>query len=63
MPMLNSSNLASAEWSDGTLTITFKSGRTYRYFDVPEGIYDALLDAPSAGRYFNAFIKDSYQYE
>lgn len=70
MPSLSSSNLASCDWqpsSDaptgsylGTLSITFKSGRTYKYAEVPEEVYRGLLEASSAGRYFNSVIKDTY---
>lgn len=35
-------------------------GRRYRYFDVPEGIYEGLRDAQSRGRFFNQSIRDRY---
>ncbi len=67
MPSLNSSNLGSAEWTPsadnpefGMLTITFKSGKTYRYAQVPQDTYRSLLEASSAGKYFNEAIKDTY---
>ena len=34
--------------------------RRYTYFDVPEAVYQALLDAPSRGRFFNQAIRDRY---
>lgn len=43
-----------------TLDITFRTGRRYTYFAVPEEIYDALIVASSAGEYFNTYIRDQY---
>jgi hypothetical protein len=44
------------------LAITFKSGRTYVYDDVPIDIYEELLAADSQGAYFNHNIRDAYEY-
>lgn len=44
------------------LRITFKSGRTYVYEDVPVYTYEALLSAESQGAYFNRNIRDAYEY-
>ena len=44
------------------LTIQFRSGGLYEYLNVPEIIFNQLLNAGSKGRYFHAFIKDRYQY-
>ena len=44
------------------LDITFVSGKTYRYIDVPPEIYIALLDAESQGQFFNEQIKDEFLY-
>ncbi|WP_078960413.1 KTSC domain-containing protein [Streptomyces sp. NRRL WC-3618] len=43
------------------LEIEFQSG-VYRYFSVPEGVYSALMDAPSHGRYFSQAIKDKFSF-
>ena len=45
------------------LTITFKSGGKYVYFEVPAQVYEDLLAAPSAGRYFDANIRDRYHFQ
>jgi hypothetical protein len=45
------------------LEATFRTGRVYRYFDVPTAVYKALLNAPSAGKYFNRNIRDRYRAE
>lgn len=46
--------------SRGTLDITFHTGRTYQYFKVPQGLYDDLLEARSAGAFFNQRIKGQF---
>jgi hypothetical protein len=46
----------------GELDITFTSGKTYRYLEVPPEIYDGLLDAESKGEFFNENIKDDFVY-
>ncbi len=64
MPELKSSNLASADYSEETkaLTVTFRSGGTYTYADVPETVYAGLMAAPSPGRYLDAEIKNKYSF-
>jgi hypothetical protein len=46
-----------------TLDLWYKGGDRYRYFDVPEAVFDALLVAPSAGEFVNREIKPHYRYE
>jgi lysyl-tRNA synthetase class 2 len=45
-----------------TLEIQFQSGSIYQYFDVPMQVYEELKAAPSQGQYFNANIRNAYQY-
>jgi lysyl-tRNA synthetase class 2 len=45
------------------LDIRFTSGEVYRYADVPPFVVRALMAAPSAGEYFNAELRDGYDYE
>lgn len=47
--------------SEGRLEVTFTSGRTYAYDGVPADEYASLINAPSAGKYFLANIKDAYR--
>ena len=42
------------------LEVEFQSGNVYRYFGVPEEVYEDLLRAPSKGRYFGSFIRGQY---
>ena len=45
----------------GTLEVVFRSGRVYRYFDVPPEAFDALRQADSVGAFFNHEIKPRYR--
>lgn len=57
-----SSNLAAVGYEGNTLFITFHSGSTYSYFGVPKEIYQALMAAPSHGKYHSQHIKYAYPY-
>lgn len=50
-----SAMLARGEYNDETeeMTITFANGKDYVYINVPKQIWDELISANSAGRYFN----------
>ena len=43
------------------LKVWFREGPLYCYFDVPEGVFEALRDADSPGRFYNARIKGLYR--
>ena len=45
-----------------TLTIEFKGGASYEYYNVDEDTYNGLCSAPSTGKYFGSNIKGSYDY-
>lgn len=62
---LDSSSLRSVGYlaDAGALEITFRSGAVYRYSGVPPHIHQALLDAKSKGRYFNAAIRSNFPFE
>lgn len=55
-----SSDLASVGYENGILEIEFKSGGIYRYMNVPEYVYNGLMNADSKGKYFHANIRDVY---
>jgi hypothetical protein len=63
LPM-QSSVIVSADYdeAEATLDITFTSGKTYRYFDVPGDVYAALMDAESKGMFFNENIKGVFAF-
>lgn len=67
---LKSSNLVSVGWepdeedsTTGTLEVEFKKGLVYAYDRVPEWVYQALLFAPSPGRYFLSNVAEQYDGE
>lgn len=64
MPSVISSTLRSADYDNrtATLLIMFHHGGRYRYHGVPRTVYDALLQAPSKGSYFDSHIKGRYTF-
>ncbi len=60
---VQSSNLQSVGYENGTLYVCFNSGSVYSYTGVPENVYEGLLSAPSHGKYFHAYIKNAYPYQ
>lgn len=61
---ISSSTLERVSYDSGsmTLTVEFKSGTAYQYFDVPEHVFSDLLSASSPGQYLSQNIKSSYRY-
>ncbi|HWA89798.1 MAG TPA: KTSC domain-containing protein [Rhizomicrobium sp.] len=59
---VSSSNLASVGYDPGseTLEVEFNNGRVYQYYNVPQFMYDRLMEAGSMGKFFNAEIKNAY---
>lgn len=56
---VESSNLASVGYDEKNeiLEIEFNNGGVYQYFDVPEHIYEELMNADSHGQYFDRNVK------
>jgi hypothetical protein len=61
---VESSSLRSVEYDPAceALEIEFRSGRVYRYFQVPRSLHEALMAAPSKGRFFVAQIRNRFSY-
>ena len=59
-----SSNIARYRYDAGThvLTVEFKNGGTYNYYDVPQRIYELMYAAPSIGQFLAQNIKGAYRY-
>jgi hypothetical protein len=59
-----SSNISAIDYDPDTqtLTIEFRSGGTYEYYDVEEQVYDGLRSAGSHGQYFQNNIRGHYRY-
>ncbi len=60
---VSSSNLVAIGYDSNTATlrIVFHSG-VYDYYNVPQNVFEGLLNASSKGKYHHAFIKNSYSY-
>lgn len=61
---VESSNIASIGYDSKsqTLEIEFLNGGIYQYFDVPQHIYEDLMNADSHGKYLAYQIKGKYRY-
>ena len=59
---VNSSNLVSVGYdpSSETLEIEFKNTGIYQYLNVPQFMWERLMQADSVGRFFNAEIKNAF---
>jgi KTSC domain-containing protein len=44
------------------LEVTFVSGRSYVYADVPADVFEAFKTAESRGTFFNHEIRDRYEF-
>ncbi|CAM3962872.1 KTSC domain-containing protein [Flavobacterium cucumis] len=60
---VRSSNISSIGYDEKNeiLEIEFLSGGIYQYLDVPNYVFEELMDAESQGKYFNAYVKDNYE--
>jgi hypothetical protein len=59
---VSSSNLVSVGYdpSSETLEVEFKTSSVYQYYNLPQFMYEQLMQAPSVGTFFNANIKNAY---
>lgn len=59
---MQSSMLSACEYDDEKqeLTVTFSNGKDYVYEDVDKGTYENLINATSAGKYFNS-VKHNFK--
>ena len=63
---VGSSNLEYGTYDQNTQTlyIQFQGGAAYAYSGVPPYVWNGLITAPSAGKYFHATIKNGrYSYQ
>jgi hypothetical protein len=49
--------------STGLLEVEFRSGGTYRYFNVSVADHAALLAAESKGQHFNSHIRNCFPHQ
>lgn len=62
MTRVSSSNLYAVGYNGvlKVLTIQFRDGSVYEYYNVPEMIYLALMNASSKGAYAHRYIYSRY---
>jgi hypothetical protein len=53
-------NRATYDTDTQELTVEFAGGDEYTFSGVPQSVYDGLITARSAGRFYHAVIKGAY---
>jgi lysyl-tRNA synthetase class 2 len=53
-------SMAEYDTDDQTLSVTFVNGRTYDLTGVPPDLFEGLCSAPSAGTFFNTYLRGQY---
>lgn len=61
--MMPSSVIRHFRYANGDLDVEFVSGRRYRYLRVPEIVYEKMRRSSSKGEFFNAQIRDRFEFE
>lgn len=62
--LVASSNLSSVGYDPETetLEVEFLNGSVYQYFNVPEIMYERLMQESSKGKFLNAYIKNAFPF-
>lgn len=65
MKKVKSSNIKFIDYDEdeSILTVGFKNGSVYEYYDVPENLYLKLGRASSVGSFFHYNIRNDFEYE
>lgn len=60
----DSSNIAGFGYAEAsrTLTVEFKNGGRYEYFDVPPSVFEDMKAADSKGKFLAQSIKGHFRY-
>lgn len=45
-----------------TLQVKFKNGALYEYSEVPQYVYDAVIESESVGKALNSEVKGKYEF-
>lgn len=61
---VQSSNVTAIGYDGGTetLEVEFNTGAIYQYYNVPQHIYDELIQSPSKGQFMHIYIKNAYSF-
>jgi hypothetical protein len=62
-PTESSAAIEWAHWKDNVLSVKYRGGDAYDYFDVPEEVYREMKASASKGQFVNWIIKPSYRYQ
>jgi hypothetical protein len=59
-----SSNISSIGYDPATetLEVEFLNGTVYQYYNVPQNMFDTMMQEPSKGRFLNTYIRTAYPY-
>lgn len=62
--VVKSSNIAVVKYDQDreVLIVEFKRGGTYEYSEVPEAIYEELIQAESVGKTFNEIVRNEFDF-
>ncbi len=60
----DSSNIARYQYNSNghVLTVEFRNGGTYDYYDVPQAVFDQMNAAASKGQFLAQNVKGVYRY-
>jgi hypothetical protein len=63
--LVSSSNIRSVGYdvASATLEVEFTSGDIYRYYGVPQHLYEQFMRASSKGTFLSDYIRSSYRYQ
>lgn len=61
MVKVQSSWISKVGYMRGNMQIKTKSGKSYIYLNVPETVFNEMMQASSFGRFFNNVVKAKYQ--
>ncbi len=60
---VTSSFIKQIAYFDGCLYVEIKGEEVYKYFNVPESVYETFLKAPSKGKFFDFHVKEHYHFQ
>lgn len=63
MVTVDSSHIAKIGHDGTDLVVTFTTGASYRYSNVPADVFEDFLNADSKGEFLDTQIKGQYSYQ
>lgn len=59
---VESSNISAVGWQNNQLFVRFHNGGEYKYANVPNSVFQAMMSAESKGHYLAVSIKNKYPF-